>query len=192
MCGNTREEGEAKLSCPAGRARCPPTLTAVLFGAGGFLSYSVISERFDAGTGRGSPKQVRRLTRGQKKKREGGGENKGGEGAQVPAHRRPSQRRGWWWCHLGASIFGGSSFGQGTREDAPHGRWWAWCGRGVGVALASRVLLEPSCRVGRDWALGAQVCGFKMRGSRAVRAGHCIHVSTVGHGSDMGATWEGR
>lgn len=73
---------------------------------------------------------------------------------------------------MGSSLSAGLIW-QGTRRACPTGV--------VGVALASRVLLEPFLffspllgggEEGPEGSSGAQVCGFKMCGSRAVRSSH--------------------
>lgn len=70
-----------------------------------------------------------------------GAEKKAGR-LRVQLHQRSSQPggggAGCWWCHWRASIFGGPHLGRARGGRAPR----AVVGL-VGVALASRVLLEP-------------------------------------------------
>lgn len=183
--GNVRDtlEGEGvPHGAPSGQGEVPTHSDSCLISRRRFLSYSVISERFDAGAGRGSPKQVRRLTRGQKREKveERGPKKAGGELRVQLAHQRSSHPVGGVTGVL--PFLGGPHLGEARGGRAPRarvgvrGRWLPW---------ASRVLLEPFWwRRGGDRGPcpGAQVFGFKMRGSRAGRAGHAY----------MGATWEGR
>lgn len=93
--GNVRDTLESEAvpahGAPSGHGEVPTQSDSCLNSRRRFLSYSVISERFDAGAGRGSPKQVRRLTRGparasegrKEREWEGNGAKKGGGESSI-------------------------------------------------------------------------------------------------------------
>lgn len=122
--GNVQDALECEAAphgAPSGQGEVPTHSDSCLISRRRFLSCSVISERFDAGAGRGSPKQVRRLTRGQKRKRvEGRGPKKAGGELRVQlAHQRSSHPVGGVTGVL--PFLGGHSFGRGTRRARPTG-----------------------------------------------------------------------
>lgn len=195
MCGITLET--RSWAVPTGRAmvRVPTrsdSCLVYLAPGGFFLSHSVISERFDAGAGRGSPKQVRRLTRGQKKKKEmgGRGEIKAGRGSSSSSSPalKPTGAQVVVVVVVSLACFHfweGSSFGQGTRgEGRPTGVGWAWCGRRP-WRLACFWSLFFLVGVGRDWASWGPGLWFQDAWIEG-RASRTLHTRIHGerHGDD--------